>query len=336
MKRSVSFVQRPAYLFATAAAIIAASCIAIVRSEAFARNADVIAWGVTMDLMLTIPLLYYLVIVRMRVARPITLVPVFVACAAVATLVLPRAYQQTQHALRLVVAPVEVVLIILIIRKLVAMRRHETHGDPAERFRAAADQILGNGPVSAFVATEVAIIWYAFFGWNRKPEISEGSHAFTVHERSGWGSVVACFIVLIFAESIGLHLLLRIWIHGAAWIVTSLDAYGVVWLLGDYNALRLRPSAITNAMLRIRYGLRWSVDVPRDQIVAIRAAKGEADWKRRGVLKVAMIDDPRYIIELREPVVAVGLVGMKKRIDAIAISPDDDSVIAELDQPSIP
>src|SRR6266536_1918774 len=121
MKRNASFVQRPAYLFATAAAVIAASCIAIVRTEAFAGNRDVIAWGVTMDLMLTIPLLYYLVIVRMHVARPMTIVPVFAGCAVLATLVLPRGYQQTEHALRLVVAPIEALLIILVVRKLVAM-----------------------------------------------------------------------------------------------------------------------------------------------------------------------------------------------------------------------
>ncbi|HEY3056774.1 MAG TPA: hypothetical protein VGK31_12660 [Thermoanaerobaculia bacterium] len=330
MKQNLSVLQRPAYLFATAAAIITASCTAIVRTEVFAANPDVIAWGVTLDLMVTIPLLYYVIIVRTGVARPLTIVPVFVAGAVLAALVLPRAYQQTQHALRLIVAPAEVLLIILLVRKLAAMRQSETHGDPLVRFHAAAAQILGKGPASAFVASEVAVMWYAFFGWNRKPDVPHSTRAFTVHERSGWGSVVACIIVLIVAESIGLHLLVQLWSRSAAWIVTSLDTYGLLWLLGDYNALRLRPSILTKERLRIRYGLRWSVDVSRDQIAAVRAASGETDWKRSGVLKVAMIDDPRYIIELREPILAVGLVGMQKKIDAIAIAPDDDSVIAEL------
>jgi hypothetical protein len=115
---------------------------------------------------------------------------------------------------------------------------------------------------------------------------------------------------------------------GGAWIVTSLDLYGLFWLLGDYNALRLRPSLIDGDVLRIRYGLRWSMTVSRDQIESIRAPRGESDWKRRDVLKVAMIEDPRWIIVLREPLVAYGLAGFRKTVNAIAISPDDDSVLS--------
>lgn len=328
--KKVSFLQRPAYLFASVAAIIAASCIAIARTKLLAGNPDVLAWGITLDLTCTIPLVYYIVIVRMRKAHPITIVPVFVAGALLAAVVLPRAYHQTLYGLRLIVAPLEILILILVVRKLIVMRRRETERDPVVRFHAVVAEILGKSPIAAFVASEVAVMWYAFFGWNRKPDVPEGTRGFTVHERPGWASVVAAFIVLIVSESIGLHLALQLWSRTVAWIVTSLDAYGILWLLGDYNALRLRPSLITAEALELRYGLRWSANISRDQIVAVRAAKGETDWKRKGVLKVAMIDDPRYVIELREPVVAIGLAGLRRKIDAIAISPDDDWVIAVL------
>ena len=73
--------------------------------------------------------------------------------------------------------------------------------------------------------------------------------------------------------------------------------------------------------------LRWSVTVSRDQIDSIRAPRGESEWKRRDVLKVAMIEDSRQIIVLREPVVGHGLAGFRKTVHAIAISPDDDSAL---------
>ena len=289
-----------------------------------------LAWAVTFDLTLTIPLLYYLVVVRTGNARPLTIIPVFVVCAAIAALVVPRPYHHLLHDLRIIAAPLEVVTIVLLVLRLAALRREKAHADPLARFEAAAQQIFGRGPAAGFLASELAIVWYAIFGWNRRADVPEGARSFTVHERGGWGSVLACIIVLIVSESIGLHLLVQLWSAKAAWILTSLDAYGLLWLFGDYNALRLRPSLVTKEMLEVRYGLRWSVTVPREQIAAIRPAAGESDWKRRGVLKVAMLEDPRYIIELREPVVAAGLAGIRKTVHAIAISPDDDSVIAEL------
>jgi hypothetical protein len=319
--------RRPSTLFTLSAAVIAATCVAILRSRAFAGNPDVLAWAVTFDLVITIPLLYYIVVIRSRAAGPVTIAPVFAACATIAAIVLPRGYQQTLHDIRFLVAPLEVITIVLLVRRLSAMRHHEGSSDLYTRIDSAARHILGDNRAAGFVASEVAIIWYAFAGWNRKADVPPGTRGFTVHERSGWGSIVASIIVLIVAESIGLHLLVQLWSRTAAWIVTSLDVYGLLWLLGDYNALRLRPSLIDGDVLRIRYGLRWSVTISRDQIDSIRAPRGESDWKRRDVLKVAMIEDPRLLIVLREPVVAHGLAGFRKTVKAIAISPDDDSAL---------
>jgi hypothetical protein len=319
--------RRPVVLFTAAASLITVSCMAILRSRAFAGHPDVMAWAVTFDLTLTIPLLYYLVVIRTGNARPVTIIPVFAVCATFAAIVVPRGYQDTLHDLRFIVAPFEVITIALLVRRIAAMRRHSPEADPLARIEAAAQQALGQSRAADFVASEIAVVWYALFGWNREPDVKPGVANFTVHRRVGWGSVLACIVVLVISESIGLHLLVKLWSARAAWIVTSLDLYGLLWLFGDYNALRLRPSIVTADELRIRYGLRWSVAVPRTNVAAVRRTNGEADWKRRGVLKVAMLEDPRYMIELREPQVAKGLAGIRKTISAIAISPDDDDAL---------
>ena len=324
---SVPVLRRPAALFGLTAAAIAATCIAILRSRAFTGHPDVMAWAVTFDLTITIPLLYYLVVIRTHAARPITIAPVFAACATLAAIVIPRGYQQTLHDLRFIVAPLEVITIVLLVRRVNAMRSRSASTDVYSRIDAAARGAFGDNTAAAFVASEVAILWYAFLGWHRTPDVPAGTRPFTVHERSGWGTIAAAIILLIVAESIGLHLLVQLWSRRAAFLLTSLDLYGLLWFLGDYNALRLRPSLIEGNVLRIRYGLRWRVDVKRDQVDSMRAARDESDWKRRDVLKVAMIDDPRWIIALREPIVAHGLGGFRKTVTAIAISPDDDGAL---------
>jgi len=147
--------------------------------------------------------------------------------------------------------------------------------------------------------------------------------SFTFHERSGWGSILACILVLLVAESIGLHLFL--WHRSviAALVVTVSDIYVIVWLILDYRAMRLRPTTIDDRALHFRFGLRWFVTIDRDNIAAVEPVRGESDWKRKDVLKLAIMDEPTLIVRLHQPVVAMGPAGIKKRIVAVAVLPDD-------------
>src|SRR6476619_5286423 len=92
--------RSPAALFTLIAISIAICEVAIVRSALFARNRDIAAWGVTFDLTITIPLLYWFVVVRPGHARAITLAPLFVLCTSAAAVILPRGDQAFLHQLR--------------------------------------------------------------------------------------------------------------------------------------------------------------------------------------------------------------------------------------------
>ena len=90
---------------------------------------------------------------------------------------------------------------------------------------------------------------------------------------------------------------------------------------------RSQPAAPRNGLdddaLHVRFGLRASATIPYSTIASIDAREGE--WqKRKGTLKVAIADDPRTIIRLREPMTIQFIAGTRKTIDAIAILPDDD------------
>src|SRR5207247_805586 len=159
-----------------------------------------------------------LLVVRRGTARAITVAPVFVISATIAALVIPRDHQQTLHGLRFIAAPLEVLAIILIVRRIAAMRqRPDARGDPLTRLEAAVREIFGESRAAKFIASEVAVAWYAMFGWKRAPDVPSGARSFTIHERGGWSSVVVGFIILIVAESIGVHLLVRLWSLTTAW-----------------------------------------------------------------------------------------------------------------------
>ena len=299
--------RSPAALFTLIALSIAIVEIAIVRSAVFAQNRDIAAWGVTFDLTITIPLLYWFFLVRPGHARPVSLAPVFVVCTSAAALILPRTDQAFLRQLRWVAAPLEVLTIALLVASLWRRR-------PA----GARERIVGG-----IVTTEVVILYYALFSWRAEPEIPADAVAISTHKRSGWGTVVVCIIVLIAFESVGLHLLVQHWSVKWAWIFTALDVYTVLWLIGDYHALRLRPTLIREDEIELRHGVRLNATIARSNIAAVEAITSEAQWKRKGVAKVALLDEPKYLVRLHEPVIAEALAGIKRKIDAIAILPDD-------------
>lgn len=289
--------RNPSRLVALFAVTYAVFAIVVFRTQVYARHPDVLAWGVTFDLALTIPLAWWAFVIRGGHARPITIIPLFVLCTLAASRIVPA----TQHAfidqLRWVAAPLDLVTLYLVARGKWA---------------------LGDTVAGRIMRLEVDTMRYALFSWRKK-----ASEGFTFHERSGWGSIVVCFLVVIAAESIGVHLFLNHISVKAAWIATVLDVYGMLWLIGDYHALRLRTTIVRDDVIEFRLGLRWSATIDRANIAAVEAPRGESDWKRKDVMKLALLDEPRLMIRLREPVVATGMAGIRRTITAVAVLPDD-------------
>jgi hypothetical protein len=309
----------PLRLFSLGALGYAAIAILLVRSQVYASHPDVLAWGLTFDIAISIPLIYWFVIVRTGRARPMTLIPLFVVAVAIASRIVPHGQHDFVEQLGYVAAPLDLVTLWMIARRLIRLRREATdEGDVPARIERITHQIFGNGMVAGFVALEVSSFYYGLFCW-KKP----AAPGFSVYQRIGWDTVLACILVLLTAESIAVHLFIQAWSTRAAWVATLLDLYGAIWLIGDYHALRLRPITIDENTLHVRFGSRWSVSIPLQTIAAVEPVRAESDWKRKGVLKVAMLDEPCLLVRLSTPATAVGLAGIRKTIDAVAILPDD-------------
>jgi hypothetical protein len=322
-----SLARRPSLLFGMSALAIVGLCVAVLRSQAFAANPDLAAWGVTFDLTISIPLLYWFFVVRTGRARALTIAPVFLAGMMLATRLVPGPQQQFVRQLGLVLVPLaELLLIGALVRRVIAARKERsTSADPYERIAAAAKTLAGEGIIADVITSEIATFYYALFGWRQQPEPRE--RAVTFHQRNGWGTILICIFVLIAAEGLAMHLFLARWSTLVAWGWTALDLWAVLWLLGDYQGLRLRRSWIDDDALHIRYGLRWTLTIPRDLIASIDEIRNESEWKRKDVLKIAILDEPRWLITLREPMTARGMAGLRKEVRALAVLPDRDEWI---------
>ncbi|HXH41272.1 MAG TPA: hypothetical protein VNN08_21775 [Thermoanaerobaculia bacterium] len=309
---------------------LAALAAVIVRTQIYAAHPDVLAWAFTCDLTISLPLLWWLFAVKTGRAGAVTLIPIFVIGVAAAARIIPAAQHGFVDQLRYIAAPLDLVTIALIARRVARIRHVEGSGDPIDRIERACAELFGNR-AGRIVAFEISMFYYALFGWRKRAPLG-----FTVHQRNNWATLVGVLVFLIGVESVAAHLVIQLWSVKAAWIMTTLDLYTLLWLLGDYQALRLRPTRIDGSTLVLNYGLRWRAAIPLAAVTAIEPVRNEGDWKRKSVLKVAMLDEPRLLIRLATPLTAHGLAGMTRTIDAVAMLADDDAGFADALRAAMP
>lgn len=308
---------------------IYATCLLIVHSTQFLPNADALAFGITADLTILIPVLYYFFIVRSGKAAPVTLVPVFLFSLYFASLILPEAHHQYLNYAELLIFPLELFAISYIIwkvNKTVKQFRKtaSVSADFYETLLTTLKKMTGANRAAAVMASEISAFYYAFFAWRQKPMIPQEHRMFSYHRECGWLAVLVIVCIMIVVETFAIHLLVQQWSDIAAWIFTALSIYSIFWLIGDYNAMRLRPILLSEDTLHIRIGLRWSLSIPRSEIANLETVK-EMPPKAKDLLNAVIFGEPQLLMTLKSPITAKGLFGLEKRVLRIALAVDGRS-----------
>jgi len=193
-----------------------------------------------------------------------------------------------------------------------------------ERIAAALEPALG-AAIAGILAHEIALLTFALAGWSMKPPGDSGT--LTVHRESSWNVVALGFGLLIVVETVPVHLVMMERAPIAAWALSALSLYALLWLVGDYQALRLRPCRLDGDALLVRVGLRWRVEVPRAAIAAFTTVRDNAPSRfERGYARATVFGDPTRMIELSAPVAATGPYGITRRVTRIGVSPDNPEV----------
>jgi len=286
-------------------------------------GAGAVAVGVTIDLVVLVPLLFYWLIVRRRGWPVATVVPVLVLSVVAARWFLPLEHRQTLRLLELLAVPAEIGLLCWIgLRATRAIRlgRRDGAADPVERLRCAAFEFARHDRVADLLASEIAVFYYAFGSWRVGPHAPVGVAAFAHHRRSAHGAIVLAFLMAIFVEGVAVQLLLSLWSTLAAWILTAGTVYGALWLIADYRATVLRPILASDEDVSIRAGLRFSLSVPRERIAAVLGDK--PDFGKESANLTLLATSTSWIV-LSQPILARGPYGFRRRVRAVGVAADD-------------
>jgi len=302
--------------------IYAAALVVVDQLSHLGARASAVAVGLTVDLVVVVPLTFYVLVVRPRRMPIVTVAPVLVLSALAASWVLPADRQQTLGVLEVLAIPVELGLLGWIVwraAQALGEARLDAAADPLEQLRRAAFELTRNHRAAAAAASEIAVLFYALGSWWARPHVPVGTSAFTHHRRSGHAGIVLAFLLLMSVEGLAVHFLLRNWSPVAAWIFTIGTGYGALWLIADYRATVLRPILVDDKGVLVRAGLRCTLRVPLAKIAAIGRTKPQFGKES---VNLTLLGTPTHWLTLSEPMVAEGPYGFRRRVRAVGVQPD--------------
>jgi hypothetical protein len=317
----------PLAAFGLLLAAIYAAELLVVGPRLLPHRPELGEGAITFDLVVGVPLLFYLLVVRTTRVPAVTLVPVFLGSLFGTSLVLPDEHHGYLDLLGRLVIPAELLLLGYVGLRVYRGRSApvEGRGELLERLRATLRRVLPSPLAADAVAHEAALLGYALFAWRARPDVREGELGFTSHRGNGYAGILAAAGLMTAVETVAVHLLVERWSATAAWVLTALSVYGLVWLLGHFQAVRLRPVLLAPDALHVRIGLLWSVRVPYGDVASLAPAGTDAPARRApGYLHAVTLGPARLLVELREAVHVDGIYGyVKKDVRHIGLAVDD-------------
>jgi hypothetical protein len=270
-------------------------------------------YGAAFDVAVTVPALYFWMVVRSGLRSAATLIPLCALAVWRATYVAHGAAPLRPF---LGAAAEAAILGFLLVQLRRQWRRADRDEDFLECLQTAARGILPIPLAAEIAATELAVFGYAFTS-RTSPHVPAGMRAFPATERSGAALLFTSLAVLVGLEMPVLHLVLARWSVMAAWIATALDLYGMVWLIAIARSFGRRPVLLGDGVLDIRCGILWTLRVPLDQVAAVRPGVANE------CPHAPPASDPNVTVEFRKPVEVRAMYGRRKRIERVSLALDD-------------
>lgn len=314
----------PWLIFAIAALAVVVSSMIVSRSRGFAAAPDVLTPAVVADLVVVIPAVYWIAVVRTGRAGTRTLIPVCVLGIVAASEILPRGQAGLLTWVRYLIAPAELALIsYVVVRARAYLRAPPARGDTdtPERAAEALCHALGDTALARFMAAEFAAVYFGLGLGGRTARVPAGAAAFP---GASPGLLLAVLVPLAMLETVLVHVLVSMWSAPAAWILTGLSAYTVLWVLGDARALKLRPTISSPQGLVLRAGLRCDIragwiDISSARVLTWR----DAPVMRPGLLNIAAPGSPNVLVSFRRPLPAHRLFGIRSHVETVALRVGD-------------
>ena len=281
--------------------------------------------AITIDLVLTVPLVYLLLIRKTKIPRT-TVLPVMIIGVILGSYFLPEENQMYLDLFKTWALPVielsALTFIIFKVRK--AVRQFKSNSKQSFDFfstlKTTCSEMLPKAAVMP-VVMEISVIYYGFITWKRR-DLKENE--FSYHKDSGTPALLIAFIFLIAIETLVLHILLSRWSEVAAWILTYLSIYSGIQILGFLKSMLKRPISIEGDKLCLRYGIMSETTIDLDNIASIDISSRDIELNdiTRKLSILGELESHNLILTLKHDHVLFGLYGIRKPYRKLALHVD--------------
>ncbi|WP_452220354.1 hypothetical protein [Lacinutrix salivirga] len=326
MKKAIRL-QRQLLIFGIPLLIIGLMAI-IAKSSIFKTNPDKLAIGITFDLLLIVPFIYYLLIRKTSIPKT-TVVPFLILGVIICTVILPKENQYYLSLFKTWMLPiVELSVVTFVIYKVrKALRTYKLKKDTTSDFfttlKHTCSDIFPKGIVMPIV-TEIAVFYYGFIYWKKRElKVNE----FSYHKNSGTLSLLVALIIIIAVETVVLHPLLSKWSVIAAWSFTFLSLYSGIQLFGFLKSMLKRPIVINTKALVLNYGIMNEVTINIEDIDSLELNTKDIvlnnDTRKLSIL--GELESHNCILHLKKQYTLIGLYGIQRHFKTIVFYVDEQN-----------
>lgn len=308
-------------------AFIFSFCILITFTQQFLLHPNTFATAIILDLCITAPLAYYLVIRKSQISRS-TVLRVFIAGIFLAGILLPTNSSLLKIIKTWISPVIEIGIIAILVKRFyVTNKRLKSSSSQTADFlihcRMMMTPLCGSEKLASVLASEFAVFYYILTN-NKKP-VPGSSTAFTYHKENGILLILSIFILLFIIETIGLHFLLLQWNGTAAWVLTGLSLYSCLQLFAHIRAIKARPILISKSSIQLRNGLLGGdalIDIENiGNIEIIKKAPQVYNAVKLSLFKG--LENPNIQLQLIHPIKVNKAFGVTRTANIILFKVDD-------------
>lgn len=314
-------------------ALVILCCIAISLSPIYQLQKDRLSIAILLDLIISAPLLYYISIYKTTVSRK-TVIRVFMIGLFIGGLIIGKDSSSLLSTIKHWIAPViELWVIYSIIiaynkAKNKALLTVSTNIDFLPFCREILYNITGNEKVGNVIASEVAVLFYAFSF--KKVQAVDTKTRFSYHKNNGILLILGTVLSLFLIETSGMHFVFLIWSKTAAWILTLLSAYTCLQLFAHMRSVKARPIHLGEHNLELHNGLVGDAIIPYGLIDGIEITKKEPqEGNIQKLVLLKGIEGFNCVIRLSEPITITRMFGIEKTCDTILFNCDQPKLFEE-------
>ena len=285
-----------------------------------------ISWALSLDLLLTLPLIYLAIIWKSDIPKT-TVVPIVIIGLIVGYQIIPTSEQFILDGFKQWILPViEIAIFAFVIFKIRSIskslgKKSETIRDTYDLIRSTVSEIIP-GRVGVMVSAEIAVMYYGFINWKT---YAIGPNEFSYHKRSGSPSLFYALLMIIAVETFALHVVVIKWSVVAAWILTVLSVYSAFQIFGIARSFSKRPIVIDEGELYLKYGILAELKIRIEDITEVELSRrftGEDKHVQR-ISPLGELEAFNTILYLKQNYIIHGMYGFKKDVKTLLLHVDE-------------